>query len=326
MPGHTLCQYSDDLDSACPLPAGDRGLCYWHDPDVDKTGPEVRAKLERYASQGGMLRGIIIKRGQLDNIDLVNHGHNQGYDLSHADLYHCSLRHAHLFSIRLRHGSLMKSDLSGAKLNSADLTGSNLLGVVWYNARSYRLQLGNRLKQEDQGLQARQQGDLGAMQDYFEQSEEIYRALRKNFEAQGMAEESSRYFHKELVMRRLQLPLMSPRRLFSKLLDIFSGYGERPLRLVFFALSVILLCALGYFFQGIEYQGETLKFDPRASLTDNAATLLTSIYFSVVTFTTLGYGDISPTGVVRFIAALEAFAGSFTIALFVVSFAKKINH
>ncbi len=52
---------------------------------------------------------------------------------------------------------------------------------------------------------------------------------------------------------------------------------------------------------------------------------MNSIYFSVVTFTTLGYGDISPHGFARFIAAFEAFMGSFTMALFVVVFVKKMT-
>ncbi|MGK0441311.1 MAG: voltage-gated potassium channel Kch [Pseudohongiellaceae bacterium] len=50
------------------------------------------------------------------------------------------------------------------------------------------------------------------------------------------------------------------------------------------------------------------------------------MYFSVVTFTTLGYGDLTPSsGVSRALAAIEAFAGSFTIALFVVVFVKKMT-
>jgi len=45
----------------------------------------------------------------------------------------------------------------------------------------------------------------------------------------------------------------------------------------------------------------------------------------VVTFTTLGYGDISPIGVTRFFATFEAFIGSFSLALFVVVFVKKMT-
>ncbi|WP_373689732.1 ion channel [Rheinheimera sp.] len=39
----------------------------------------------------------------------------------------------------------------------------------------------------------------------------------------------------------------------------------------------------------------------------------------------MGYGDITPIGVSRLVAAVEAFTGSFTIALFVVVFVKKMT-
>ncbi len=35
--------------------------------------------------------------------------------------------------------------------------------------------------------------------------------------------------------------------------------------------------------------------------------LLSCLYYSVVTFTTLGYGDFTPIGISRAIAAIEAF-------------------
>ncbi|WP_370659884.1 ion channel [Paraglaciecola algarum] len=43
----------------------------------------------------------------------------------------------------------------------------------------------------------------------------------------------------------------------------------------------------------------------------------------MVTFTTLSYGDFIPVGTSRAIAAIEAFIGSFTIALFIGLFVKK---
>ncbi|MBU7025782.1 MAG: two pore domain potassium channel family protein [Theionarchaea archaeon] len=48
------------------------------------------------------------------------------------------------------------------------------------------------------------------------------------------------------------------------------------------------------------------------------------LYYSIVTFTTLGYGDIHPLGYSHIIASVEALTGAFFIALFVVVFARKM--
>ena len=47
-------------------------------------------------------------------------------------------------------------------------------------------------------------------------------------------------------------------------------------------------------------------------------------YFSIVTFTTLGYGDLSPNGGMRIVAASEALIGAIMIAYFVVALARKV--
>ncbi|WP_321367660.1 potassium channel family protein [uncultured Desulfuromusa sp.] len=41
------------------------------------------------------------------------------------------------------------------------------------------------------------------------------------------------------------------------------------------------------------------------------------IYFSIVTFTTLGYGDFSPSHASKFIAASEALVGYITMGIFI---------
>ncbi|NJN82937.1 MAG: two pore domain potassium channel family protein [Caldilineaceae bacterium] len=51
---------------------------------------------------------------------------------------------------------------------------------------------------------------------------------------------------------------------------------------------------------------------------------LPALYFSVVTFTTLGYGDIQPHGFARFLVSVEALLGIFLISLFVFVFCRKM--
>ncbi|WP_020407472.1 ion channel [Hahella ganghwensis] len=95
--------------------------------------------------------------------------------------------------------------------------------------------------------------------------------------------------------------------------------------MIVFSLLVILTFATLYFFAGLSFSGESLGFEAGLPLTDNIQAFFSSLYFSVVTFTTLGYGDLAPIGIARGFAALEAFIGSFTLALFVVVFVKKMT-
>jgi len=46
------------------------------------------------------------------------------------------------------------------------------------------------------------------------------------------------------------------------------------------------------------------------------------LYFSTVTFTTLGYGDMSPMGWLRAVALIEAFFGALTIGFLVAGFSR----
>lgn len=45
------------------------------------------------------------------------------------------------------------------------------------------------------------------------------------------------------------------------------------------------------------------------SLLGGDKSILTYAYFSTTTYTTLGYGDIIPTGPLRFLASVEALTG-----------------
>ncbi|MFH1570791.1 MAG: potassium channel family protein, partial [Gemmatimonadota bacterium] len=50
------------------------------------------------------------------------------------------------------------------------------------------------------------------------------------------------------------------------------------------------------------------------------------LYYSTITFTTCGYGDVTPPeGVLRPLAAIEAFIGAFMMAMFVAVFGKKMT-
>jgi uncharacterized protein YjbI with pentapeptide repeats len=98
---------------------------------------------------------------------------------------------------------------------------------------------------------------------------------------------------------------------------ILFGYGERPARVLFASAFIILMCALFYTQQSaLLYHGEPAN-----------PSFAQSLYFSTITFTTLGYGDIhpSPEGFCRTLAMFEAVAGGCLMALFVVCLSKRFS-
>jgi hypothetical protein len=319
------CCYHEDEGFSCTEPAGSSGLCYWHDPRIVKDHPDDRQKLEAFARGGGMLRGISLKRADLAGVDLVKHHSKTGFDMSHAELYRANLTGAHMFNLNLEHASLMKADLRDANLHCTSLANTNLLGIKWNGARIENINLGKRLKQERLALEAERVGEMEIAMDYFEQAEEIYRDLRKAAEREGLFAMSGDFIRKELTMRRHQMPKYSFGRGVSKMIDLFCGYGEAPTRVIGFSMCLILVCAICYFFTGLKFDDAVYQFSPKNNFIENFYLFFNCVYYSVVTFTTLGYGDYVPVGFSRAIAAIEAFTGSFTIALFVVVFVKKMT-
>jgi len=325
-----LCQYQDPDNTkqeafCCQGEANSSGFCFWHDKNIDKSGQDVKQRLENYAQAGGMLRGIILSKAQLQGIDLVNHHKKVGYDFSYADFYHAKLNSAHMFNINLQHASIMKADLRDSNLNCANLADTNMLGVKWTGSKFENVKIGKKIKQEHSAKAALAAKDNQANIDFLEQAEEIYRDLRKHAEHEGIFTLSGYFIQKELTMRRLQLPRYSLKRNISKLVDIFCGYGEAPLRIIGLSMVIIFLCAIIYTFTGLSYNGDVQAINAEQTLSENISFFYSSLYYSVVTFTTLGYGDFTPVGISRAIAAIEAFTGSFTIALFVVVFVKKMT-
>ena len=97
------------------------------------------------------------------------------------------------------------------------------------------------------------------------------------------------------------------------------GYGERPLRVLIAAVAVILCWAAVYWFGGV------VAVTPEGRQIVTCHEFTASLYFSIVTFTTLGYGDLRPPPSLRLVAGAEAMLGAGLMALFIVSLARKFT-
>lgn len=110
-------------------------------------------------------------------------------------------------------------------------------------------------------------------------------------------------------------------------------YGESPRRVVATSLAVILGFGLVYpFVGGIETttaETEAFKLAEWLSLPvgdGTARIVFENLYFSAVTFTTLGYGDIQPgSDTTKLLASIESLLGALLMALLVAVLARRIT-
>ena len=172
-------------------------------------------------------------------------------------------------------------------------------------------------------------------------AQEIFLLLKNNFHSIGQYEDESWAFTKEKDMERKSYCHFKTlhRWLWSCFLNAIYGYGERPWNVAITAGVVILFFALFFSIIGIgnpeiieikgtaiqQTSGNIVDLAFKGSIKNNVIrNFLDSLYFSTITFTTLGYGDFRPLeGLGRILAGSEAFIGAFMMALFVYTFARR---
>ncbi len=148
----------------------------------------------------------------------------------------------------------------------------------------------------------------------FENKIALLRGARTNYEAAGYSEEAVKHFIEEKDLYLAISPWYE--KVWMLAFRFVSLYGESPIRVVLASGIVIVGCALVYTFLGLSVDGSTVA----------PVHFLSSLYFSVVTFTTLGYGDYAPpSGLGRAVAAMEAMTGLFLMSLFLVTLVRKFG-
>ncbi len=166
-------------------------------------------------------------------------------------------------------------------------------------------------------------GDFLATPEPPEDLERAFRMYRRGvaaYEQCGLYDDARRLSYRlmQLKSRRgaqLRLSLMTRVELF--VYGAVAGYGYRPLRVLNSAILAVCVYGLMYWAtSGVLTSGST----PRP------ADFWECLYFSGITFCTVGYGDFLPAPHMRLLALTEGALGVFTMGFLVVVLSNRLKH
>jgi uncharacterized protein YjbI with pentapeptide repeats len=237
----------------------------------------------------------------------------------------------------------INANLTEARFQKADLENVNFIDCNWPKSKSlFRRIFGpNTCIYEEKHMKDENLS--------FKQLEAIYRNLKLSMQRHGHHSESGEFFYREMecrkeVMREKKYSLNRFKSYGYSFLKYTCGYGETPDRVISTSLLIIIVAALLFMFNGISieknaFERYTVDHDlieiynainnhdlpSISSILKNLEDFFQCFYHSVVTFTTLGYGDIHPIGILsKSIACLESFLGALFMALFVLVLGRKM--
>ena len=289
-------------------------------PDY-KPDENTLQEIEKLHKDGVSLSGVYLKYAHMKNANLVN------VDLSDADLTRSDFSGASMYGANLKGSNLFKANFEGANLKSANLCNCDLLGADFSNTKLNNVEWGKDYKviNEKEAEDALAEGTPEKAKEKYKEAEDIYLALKISLQTQTLGDDVGKFFEREMIVRRKQMPRFSPLRMISKLAHLTTGYGEKVGNIFYTAIWVIIVCALLYGIDGISYKGYILGFFGDVEQFGGILHVIGNLfYFSVVVFSTVGFGDIVPIDALgKSIVVFEGLSGTLIISILIIALYKK---
>ncbi|MBC8228536.1 pentapeptide repeat-containing protein [bacterium] len=317
-----------------------------------------RQSLQGFRLCQARLDGANLMGANLEDAILIG-AHLEQANLSGARLDNSDLSTAHLQEAYLLGASLSDANLIGARLEGADLSGAKLHNTRLFKTKLFNTHLDPKSLEgtlPPKGGRGRQifrhlwhetllcKHTIEEKERDFHYARHIYRMLKNNARSLGDNEDVGwAYFREKQNERRAYLCWLRcyhqalreqsgwqkwgkvvglgakyiVKYVSSTFFNILYGYGERPWRIAGWGLVVLLFAAFLFTaFDLTVVESDALPVSTWDRFCSN-------LYFSVVTFTTLGYGDYTKPGWGRLIAGLESSLGILCVVFFSIAMAKR---
>ena len=315
--------------------------CWDHTPNKDGYSAKLlKEAAENKSLAGSNLKKVVLKKSLFQGIDFTGSDLSQadlseshffdskfknasfvGADMRLCDFTHCDLTNADLTKARLSGSHLWNTDLSRANLTESDLSSVDLWNARLFNTKLWHANL-EGVKSLGKSSFVNGEGifsEWGLDESGEVSAEESYRQIKQYFMANGKYNDASwASFREKTMERRLLWKKRDLNYLPNSIMNLLCGYGEKPYRIILSAFFCILAFAFAYW---------ALNAINSPAYPDLKIRWFDYLYYSAITYTTVGYGDFipKPHGVFRLLAACEAFLGVFLTGLFVFTLARKYS-
>lgn len=160
--------------------------------------------------------------------------------------------------------------------------------------------------------------DIKYEKDDYENAKINYRIAKNQSSATGDYEKLGHYYYMERYYGGRCIKRSSFRSniqyINAKFMDFLSriiiGYGEKPLNIFIISFFIVSIFAILYMIIGIKYNNEIIKISSCSSFSEAIKNYVDLWYFSMITFSTLGYGDMIVTNMAgKVLVSIEVFLG-----------------
>lgn len=304
-----VCQHGD-CEAHC---IWDYSTCWDH--LTKKETAEVRERISIILRDKKDLSGLVLTGADLKKFDF------SGADMSDTFIDQCDFSKALFVETNLTHAYLGWSNLEGADLSRAELDSAVFTHAILYNVKllAYSISFGriplNITKDSFNCEKKFTRSRINESDPYT--TEATYQALKTHFINNGDYDSASWAAYSERLMQRNNYYKSKKYLKWSGsfLFGAISGYGEKPIKVIYFVLSVLIIYSLAYFLSG------TLICLPDKSCPSFAQV----IYFSTTTFCTMtvpGF-EIKQTVFGLFLVSSEAFLGLISLSLFIFTLTRR---
>ncbi|UPM45001.1 pentapeptide repeat-containing protein [Halocatena salina] len=343
-PPHNRCGYNPDVtlihenipQITCYRPVwNDRDRCVWHAREAGKSITDLK---ELKPNPGEHLDGAYLEGAKLRDVDWFSDVSLVNVDFTRADVRATDFSGAQLRFSRFEYTNAIYADFSGSDLEGTIMSDTDLRSATLVETRLNGAIFSDVYMNRDTDFGEYSVYETEATPETLYETHPlqaaawVYRELQEIYHDNSLPTLNRHSYQREKDARRRLAWKKGEygNAIKYELSRWIMLYGTSPYRILTASIILMLLCGVLYpLAGGVRITGDggstTYTFDhvQTAPLSWIVEVLLQSIYFSVVTFSTLGYGDIKPVGYwAQLLSGIEAILGTLFAALLVFVLAR----